>query len=73
MTRALCLLADSRGAGHEERLAVLNSARGCWRCHTHGTCADLCPKGLDPTRAIEQVKRMLAARALRRLVGLRPG
>ncbi len=73
MTRALCLLADSRGAGREERLAVLNSVLGCWRCHTHGTCADLCPKGLDPTRAIEQVKRILASRAMRRLVGLRPG
>lgn len=72
MTRALCLLADSRGRGREERLRVLDSARGCWRCHTHNTCAELCPKGLDPTRAIEQVKRILAGRALQRLVGLRP-
>ena len=71
MTRALCLIADSRGAGREERLRTLDSARGCWRCHTHNTCAELCPKGLDPTRAIEQVKRILAARALRRLIGLR--
>jgi succinate dehydrogenase/fumarate reductase iron-sulfur protein len=70
MTRALCLIADSRGAGREGRLQTLDSARGCWKCHTHNTCAELCPKGLDPTRAIEQVKRILAARALRRLIGL---
>lgn len=69
MTRAFCLVHDSRGAGGDTRLNVLDSERGCWRCHTHGSCATLCPKGLDPTLAIEEIKRMLARRAVRRAFG----
>ena len=69
MTRAFCLIHDSRGADSEARLAVLDSERGCWRCHTHGTCANLCPKGLDPTLAIEEIKRLLARRTLKTLFG----
>jgi succinate dehydrogenase / fumarate reductase iron-sulfur subunit len=71
MTRAFCLMHDSRGAGGDARLNVLDSERGCWRCHTHGSCANLCPKGLDPTLAIEEIKRMLARRAVQRLFGAR--
>ncbi|MBI4278453.1 MAG: succinate dehydrogenase/fumarate reductase iron-sulfur subunit [Armatimonadetes bacterium] len=70
MTRALCLITDSRGGAREERLDLLNGERGCWRCHTHTTCSELCPKGLDPTAAIEQVKRILVRRSLLKLVGV---
>jgi succinate dehydrogenase/fumarate reductase iron-sulfur protein len=73
MTRALCLVADSRGAGRDERFRVLDAAGGCWRCHVHNTCAEVCPKGLDPTAAIAEVKRRLAGRALRRAAGLPAG
>lgn len=69
MTRAFCLVHDSRGADADARLEILDSERGCWRCHTHGTCANLCPKGLDPTLAIEEIKRMLARRALKKVFG----
>jgi fumarate reductase iron-sulfur subunit len=69
INRAYCMIMDSRDGGREDRLAILDSERGCWRCHTHGTCAELCPKGLDPTQAIEAVKRLLARRSLARLVG----
>ncbi|MGH8701511.1 MAG: 4Fe-4S dicluster domain-containing protein, partial [Burkholderiales bacterium] len=73
MTRAFCLVNDSRGSRPEAqaRLEILDSERGCWRCHTHGTCANLCPKGLDPTLAIEEIKRLLARRALKNLFGAR--
>ncbi len=71
MTRAFCLVHDSRDAGGDARLAILDSERGCWRCHTHGTCANLCPKGLDPTLAIEEIKRLLARRALKKVFGAR--
>lgn len=71
MTRAFCLVADSRDAGGESRLAALDGERGCWRCHTHGTCATLCPRGLDPTLAIEEIKRLLARRALKTVFGAR--
>lgn len=71
MTRAFCLVHDSRDSGADARLEILDSERGCWRCHTHGTCANLCPKGLDPTLAIEEIKRMLARRALKKVFGVR--
>jgi len=71
MTRAFCLVHDSRGAGADARLDILDGERGCWRCHTHGSCANLCPKGLDPTLAIEEIKRMLARRAVKQLFGAR--
>ena len=71
MTRAFCLVHDSRGADTDARLEILDSERGCWRCHTHGTCANLCPKGLDPTLAIEEIKRLLARRAVKNLFGSR--
>lgn len=71
MTRAFCLVHDSRDAAGDARLEILDSERGCWRCHTHGTCANLCPKGLDPTLAIEEIKRMLARRALKKVFGAR--
>jgi fumarate reductase iron-sulfur subunit len=67
MTRAFCMIHDSRDGARDQRLATLDSERGCWRCHTHTTCADLCPKGLDPTRAIEEMKRLLARRSLGRI------
>jgi fumarate reductase iron-sulfur subunit len=69
MTRAFCLMHDSRGSGADARLNILDSERGCWRCHTHGSCANLCPKGIDPTLAIEEIKRMLARRAVKRVFG----
>ena len=69
ITRSFCLVMDSRDRGGEERLDVLNRESGCWRCHTHTTCSELCPKGLDPTLAIEEVKRLLAGRALQKALG----
>jgi fumarate reductase iron-sulfur subunit len=71
ITRAFCAVHDSRDAGREARLDALDRERGCWRCHTHGACAELCPKGLNPVEAIAGMKRMLAQRAIVR--ALRPG
>jgi fumarate reductase iron-sulfur subunit len=69
ITRSFCLIMDSRDGGREARLEVLDREGGCWRCHTHGTCSELCPKGLDPTVAIEEVKRLLARRTLQKAFG----
>jgi len=50
---------DSRDHGAAERLRILNSRSGVWRCRTVFNCTDACPRGIEVTRAIEQVKRAL--------------
>jgi len=50
---------DSRDQGAAERLQILNGGSGVWRCRTIFNCTDACPRGIEVTRAIEQVKRTL--------------
>jgi len=50
---------DSRDQGADERLAVLNTKNGVWRCRTVFNCTDACPRDIEITRAIEDVKRTL--------------
>lgn len=55
---------DSRDEGHEERLAILNERDGVWRCRTIFNCVEACPRDINITRAIGEVKRTLAFRRL---------
>ena len=55
---------DSRDEGHEERLAVLNERDGVWCCRTIFNCVKACPRDINITRAIGEVKRTLAFRRL---------
>ncbi len=55
---------DSRDEGHEDRLAVLNERDGVWRCRTIFNCVEACPRDINITRAIGEVKRTLAFRRL---------
>lgn len=48
---------DSRDAATEERLARLDSATGAWGCRTAFNCTDACPRGIQVTSAIEELKR----------------
>lgn len=50
---------DSRDRGDSERLEVLNSKAGVWRCRTIFNCTEVCPRGIQVTNAIQQVKRTL--------------
>ena len=49
-------LFDSRDEGKGERLAVLNAQDGVWRCRTVFNCVEACPRGINVTRAIAEVK-----------------
>ncbi len=53
---------DSRDAGAEERLEILNEREGVWRCRTTFNCTDACPRGIQVTKAIQEVKRALIFR-----------
>lgn len=50
---------DSRDKGAPERLRILNQRSGVWRCRTIFNCTDACPRGIEITKAIEEVKRAL--------------
>jgi succinate dehydrogenase / fumarate reductase iron-sulfur subunit len=51
-------LADSRDEAAGERLAQLDDAFKLYRCHTIMNCANACPKGLNPAKAIAETKKM---------------
>ena len=57
---ALALLhrynADSRDNGKVERMQVVNAEDGVWGCTLVGYCSEVCPKDVDPARAINQNK-----------------
>ena len=56
-------VADSRDHDTVERLDNLEDPYRLFRCHTIMNCVDVCPKGLNPTRAIGKLKEMLVKRA----------
>ncbi|WP_307400975.1 succinate dehydrogenase/fumarate reductase iron-sulfur subunit [Desulfofundulus luciae] len=57
LTRAYCLIADKRDAATRERLVIVEQSEGVWRCHTQFNCAEVCPKKIVPTQAIQQLKK----------------
>uniref|UniRef100_A0A8B9VJL1 succinate dehydrogenase n=1 Tax=Anas zonorhyncha TaxID=75864 RepID=A0A8B9VJL1_9AVES len=51
---------DSRDDYTEERLAQLQDPFSLYRCHTIMNCTRTCPKGLNPGKAIAEIKKMMA-------------
>jgi len=56
---------DSRDGGFEARKQVLAGDKGPWRCHYAAECSRVCPKGVDPAKAIQLMKRELVLDYLR--------
>ena len=50
---------DSRDKGAEERLNVLGDRTGVFRCRTTFNCTEACPRGIQVTKAIQEVKRAI--------------
>ena len=55
-------LADSRDEAAGERLDQLEDPYRLYRCHTIMNCANVCPKGLNPAKAIAETKKLIAER-----------
>jgi succinate dehydrogenase / fumarate reductase iron-sulfur subunit len=55
---------DSRDEGGEERLDLLSSSDGAYRCRTTFNCTDACPRGIKVTEAIQEVKRSILLRKI---------
>jgi succinate dehydrogenase / fumarate reductase iron-sulfur subunit len=64
LLHAYRFLADSRDTATEERLKDLDDAFSVFRCHSIMNCVSVCPKGLNPTKAIGQIKSMLLNRSV---------
>jgi succinate dehydrogenase / fumarate reductase iron-sulfur subunit len=50
---------DSRDEGAELRLDILNDKEGVWRCRTTFNCTEACPRGIQVTKAIAEVKQAI--------------
>lgn len=50
---------DSRDEAGDERLQILSSKGGAFRCRTTFNCTDACPRGIKVTEAIQEVKRKI--------------
>ena len=62
LLQAYRFLADSRDTATEERLSELDDPFSVFRCHGIMNCVNVCPKGLNPTKAIGHIRNMLLSR-----------
>jgi len=51
---------DSRDRGGAERLKILNDRMGVWRCHDIFNCTEACPREIEVTKAIGEIKIAIA-------------
>jgi len=64
LLQAYRFIADTRDQATSERLDNLEDPYRLFRCHTIMNCVDACPKGLNPTRAINKIKEIMVRRAV---------
>ena len=64
LLQAYRFIADSRDEATAERLDDLDNAYRLFRCHTIMNCTDVCPKNLNPARAIGKIKDLLVQRVV---------
>ena len=64
LLQAYRFLADSRDTATAERLAALEDPFSVFRCRGIMNCVNVCPKGLNPTRAIGKIRTMLLQQAI---------
>ena len=64
LLQAYRFIADSRDQATSERLDNLEDPYRLFRCHSIMNCVDVCPKGLNPTRAIGKIKDLMVRRAV---------
>lgn len=64
LLQAYRFLADSRDTRTQQRLAELEDPFSVFRCRGIMNCVSVCPKGLNPTRAIGHIRNMLLERGI---------
>ncbi len=63
LLQAARFINDSRDQATEERLQALDDPFKLFRCHTIMNCVQVCPKGLNPTKAIGEIKKMMVKKS----------
>ncbi len=64
LLNAYRFIADSRDQATEDRLDDLNDAYRLFRCRTIMNCTEVCPKSLEPSRAIEHIRLAMVHHSL---------
>ena len=64
LLQAWRFLADSRDEATDERLDALDGPYKLFRCHSIMNCVEVCPKGLNPTKAIGHIKALMVKKAI---------
>ncbi len=64
LLQAWRFLADSRDQAENDRLEALDGPYRLFRCHTVMNCVDVCPKGLNPTRAIGHIRDLMLKKSI---------
>lgn len=64
LLQAYRFIVDTRDEATGERLDNLEDPYRLFRCHTIMNCADVCPKGLNPSAAIGKIKELLVRRTI---------
>ncbi|HPR63748.1 MAG TPA: succinate dehydrogenase iron-sulfur subunit [Thermoanaerobaculia bacterium] len=59
LTQAFRYNSDSRDDGKKPRNGAVDTPHGAYRCHFGSECSRVCPKGVDPAKAIQLMKRQL--------------
>jgi len=62
LLQAWRFLADSRDTATEKRLEGLQDPFSVFRCRTIMNCASVCPKGLNPTKAIGDIRKLMISK-----------
>ena len=63
LLQAYRFIADTRDSRINERIDNLEDPYRLFRCHTIMNCVDVCPKGLNPTKAIGKIKEIMLKRS----------
>ena len=64
LLQAWRFLADTRDQATDERLDALDGPYKLFRCHSIMNCVEVCPKGLNPTKAIGHIKALMLRKAV---------
>ena len=68
LAQAYRFVIDERDIATKERLQIVDSEDGVYRCHTSFNCVEACPKGIKPTDAIQGLKRKIAVQKIKSLL-----
>jgi len=64
MLKAYRYVYDTRDEGADERLDILDTPDGIWRCHTIFNCIEACPKEINITWHLSQLKKRITGREM---------